>query len=267
MMGRVAREAQIFGINFWIVSAAVAAATIAFSRLAGELLDFYPAIFEVVYPFFAAIVVGEWGKTRSDGNFDLIAAQCESLFPWVLRRYTAAFGGASLFAVLSMTGASIARYELPLGELLAIYFPPAFFLSPCARYWDSCASRNTLPPWLWGCVAGPSFHAKPAKISRTGIYLLVYPVCRRSEQHLAVEQGDRLFGRFAPMERHILGVQKNGLKDTCVNSAHNGYGPPHREVRRPMDWETEKSGMAYSSSDTNSAMRRMPSAMFSREMA
>ena len=45
MMGRVAREAQIFGINFWIVSAAVAAATIAFSRLAGELLDFYPAIF------------------------------------------------------------------------------------------------------------------------------------------------------------------------------------------------------------------------------
>ena len=48
MMGRVAREAQIFGINFWIVSAAVGAATIAFSLLAGELLDFYPAIFEVV---------------------------------------------------------------------------------------------------------------------------------------------------------------------------------------------------------------------------
>ncbi len=69
------------------------------------------------------------------------------------------------------------------------------------------------------------------------------------------------------MERHILGVQKNGLKDTCVNSAHICDGPPHREVRRPMDWETEKSGMAYSSSDTNSAMRRMPSAMFSREMA
>ena len=40
-MGRVAREAQIFGINFWIVSAAVGAATIALSLLAGELLDFY----------------------------------------------------------------------------------------------------------------------------------------------------------------------------------------------------------------------------------
>ena len=143
MMRRVAREAQIFGINFWIVSAAVGAATIAFSLLAGELLDFYPAIFEVVYPFFAAIVVGEWGKTRSDGNFDLIAAQCESLFPWVLRRYTAAFGGASLFAALSMAGASIARYELPLGELLAIYFPPAFFLSSlCALLGLLCRQEH-----------------------------------------------------------------------------------------------------------------------------
>lgn len=36
MMRRVAREAQIFGINFWIVSAAVGAATIAFSLLAGS---------------------------------------------------------------------------------------------------------------------------------------------------------------------------------------------------------------------------------------
>ena len=142
-MGRVAREAQIFGINLWIVSAAVGAATIAVSLLAGDLLDFYPAIFEVVYPFFAAIVVGEWGKTRSDGNFDLIAAQCESLFPWVLRRYTAAFGGASLFAALSMAGASIARYELPPGELLAIYFPPAFFLSSlCALLGLLCRQEH-----------------------------------------------------------------------------------------------------------------------------
>ena len=125
-MRRVAREAQIFGINFWIVSAAVGAATIAFSLLAGELLDFYPAIFEVVYPFFAAIVVGEWGKTRSDGNFDLIAAQCESLFPWVLRRYT-----------------------------------PRSFYHPCARYWDSCASRNTLPPWFVG-LCGWSFFSREA---------------------------------------------------------------------------------------------------------
>ena len=75
------------------------------------------------------------------------------------------------------------------------------------------------------------------------------------------------------MERHILGVQKNGLKDKEWAKGHvrefrpQCDGPPHREVRRPMDWETEKSGMAYSSSDTNSAMRRMPSAMFSREMA
>ena len=70
------------------------------------------------------------------------------------------------------------------------------------------------------------------------------------------------------MGRHILGMQKNGLKDMCVNSARNCDGPPHEKVRRPITiGKRKKSGMAYSNSDTNSAMRRMPSAMFSREMA
>ena len=64
-----------------------------------------------------------------------------------------------------------------------------------------------------------------------------------------------------------MGVQKNGLKDTCVNSARNCDGPPHREVRRPMDWETEKSGMAYSSSDTNSAIRSIPRLILPEEVA
>ncbi|MBS5586153.1 MAG: hypothetical protein KHX36_08035, partial [Clostridiales bacterium] len=44
---------------------------------------------------------------------------------------------------LSMAGASIARYELPLGELLAIYFPPAFFLSSlCALLGLLCRQEH-----------------------------------------------------------------------------------------------------------------------------
>lgn len=143
MIVRIQNEIKVFGINFFIVSAAFAAAWTALSMLAGELLDFYPASFEVIYPFFAAIVVGEWGKTRADDNFDMIAAQSKSLFRWVLFRYIAAFGTSSVFAILSMAGASIVRYEWPMQELIAMYFPPAFLLSSlCALFNIICKQEH-----------------------------------------------------------------------------------------------------------------------------
>ncbi len=129
MRGRVKSEIKIIGINYFILSAAFSAALIALSAVAGELLHFYPVGFEVIFPFFVTIAVGEWGKTRTDSNFDIIAAQCRSLFRWVLLRYAVTFGMSSVFAVFCMVLSSAFRYELPLWELLVIYFPPAFFLS------------------------------------------------------------------------------------------------------------------------------------------
>ena len=70
MKARIESEVKIFGINFFIVSAAFTVAIIVLSIIAGNLLDFYPVSFEVVFPFFVTIVVGEWGKTRADSNFD-----------------------------------------------------------------------------------------------------------------------------------------------------------------------------------------------------
>ena len=40
-----------------------------------------------------------------------------------------AFAISSLFAVFSMAGASVMRYEMPIWELIVLYFPPTFFLS------------------------------------------------------------------------------------------------------------------------------------------
>lgn len=135
MIKRVESEIKIIGINFFIISGALTVALIVLSAIAGELLNFYPFSFEVIFPFFVTIAVGEWGKTRADSNFDIIAAQSGSLFRWVLLRYVITFGISSIFAVFCMVFSSAFRYELPLWELLIIYFPPAFFLSSlCALF-------------------------------------------------------------------------------------------------------------------------------------
>ena len=135
MIRRATSEIKIIGINYFIISAAFTSALIVLSAIAGELLNFYPVSFEVMFPFFVTIAVGEWGKTRADSNFDIIAAQSNSLFHWVLLRYVITFGISSLFSVFCMMFSSAFRYELPLWELLIIYFPPAFFLSSlCALF-------------------------------------------------------------------------------------------------------------------------------------
>lgn len=86
MIRRATSEIKITGINFFIISAAFTSALIVLSAIAGELLHFYPVSFEVMFPFFATIAVGEWGKTRADSNFDIIAAQSSSLFHWEIGR-------------------------------------------------------------------------------------------------------------------------------------------------------------------------------------
>ena len=135
MIRRATSEIKIIGINFFIISVAFTSALIVLSVITGELLNFYPVSFEVMFPFFATIAVGEWGKTRADSNFDMIAAQSNSLFHWVLLRYVITFGISSLFAIFCMMLSSAFRYELPLWELLIIYLPPAFFLSSlCALF-------------------------------------------------------------------------------------------------------------------------------------
>lgn len=51
MKARIESEVKIFGINFFIVSAAFTVAMIVLSIIAGDLLDFYPVSFEVIFPF------------------------------------------------------------------------------------------------------------------------------------------------------------------------------------------------------------------------
>ena len=93
-MRRLLLELKIAGINFPLVTAALSLALVLFAALAGELLDFAPIAFEVVFPLYAAIAVGEWARFRSDTAFEAIAAQ----------------SGPSLHNPLTQTGESVVYY-------------------------------------------------------------------------------------------------------------------------------------------------------------
>lgn len=129
MIREIRNELQIAGSNLFIISASFAGILIVLALLAGELLDLSGIGFEVLFPFFAVIAVGEWGKTRADDNYDVIAAQSKSLFKWMAIRYIAVMGAVSTFAIVGMAAVSFIRNEMPVWELLLTYFPTAFFLS------------------------------------------------------------------------------------------------------------------------------------------
>lgn len=128
-MSGIKNEMKIAGINPILISAAVVAAFAMLARFGGDLLNLSCIGFEVIFPFFAAIAVGEWGKTRADDNFDVIAAQGKSLFSWVLSRFAVVFATVCLFAVLGMVIVFLLRNEMSLGEMALMYLSPALFLA------------------------------------------------------------------------------------------------------------------------------------------
>lgn len=125
-------EIQIIGGNLTLFSVALIAVFAFLAAISGELVNLSCMGFEVVFPFFTAIAVGEWSKTRSDANYDVIAAQGKSLFRWVLMRYLTVWSICSLSALGGMAAVFFIRREMTMGELICIYFPTAFLLSSLA---------------------------------------------------------------------------------------------------------------------------------------
>lgn len=132
LRSKILMEIQIIGVNLPIFSAAITAAFTFFILTGGDLVDLSCVGYEVVFPFFTAIAVGEWGKTRSDANYDVIAAQGKSLFCWVLIRYLAIWSICGSSALCGMGAVSFIRKEMAVGKLICLYFPTAFLLSSLA---------------------------------------------------------------------------------------------------------------------------------------
>lgn len=151
-MRRLLLELKIAGANFPLVTAAFSLALVLFAALAGELLDFAPIAFEVVFPLYAAIAVGEWGRTRCDPAFEAIAAQSSALFPWAICRFTVLFATVSLFALTTMLAASSVRPGLALGEMLLLYLPTAFFFASLAALVGRLSRQEHLPTLVCGLL-------------------------------------------------------------------------------------------------------------------
>ena len=151
-MRRLLLELKIAGINFPLVTAALSLALVLFAALAGELLDFVPIAFEVVFPLYAAIAVGEWARFRSDAAFEAIAAQSPARFPWMLCRFFAVFATVSLFALATMLAAAWVRPGLALEEMLLLYLPTAFFFASVAALVGGLSSQEHLPTLVCGLL-------------------------------------------------------------------------------------------------------------------
>lgn len=151
-MKRVLFELKIMGINaIWIFTSLVIVFVL-IAYLGGELLNLSYIGFEVIFPFMVAIAVGEWGKTKADVNFDVIVAQSKSLFRWVVLRFATVFVTGTLFAFIGMIVVYIIRNEMPVWELLLLYFPPAFLLSSVCALCGICFSGEHIATLIGGML-------------------------------------------------------------------------------------------------------------------
>lgn len=149
MKDRILYEWKMAGGGFFLMSAALSALLAAASAASGGLPELAAAGFEVVFPFYTAVAVGEWGKTRADGCFDVIAAQGRSLFRWAAARWASLFGAASAFAVLAM--GFLGDGSL-FGEMALLYFPTAFFFSSLCALTGFVFRREHAAPLACGLL-------------------------------------------------------------------------------------------------------------------
>lgn len=145
-------ETKIMGSNpFWI-SALLTAAFLIVCATGGDNVNWGYLGFEVVFPFYMAVAVGEWCRIRADQIFDVISAQGKSLFLWIVRRYFILFGAVMVFTVIGMLGTVIITKTASIGELLMTFLPTAFFLSSVCIFLSVLSSIPHIPTMAVGVI-------------------------------------------------------------------------------------------------------------------
>ena len=145
-------EAKIMGINpFWI-SALLTAAFLIVCATGGDNVNWGYLGFEILFPFYMAVAVGEWCRIRADQIFDVISAQGKSLFLWIVRRFLILFVTVTVFAVIGMLGIVIITKAASIGELLLTFLPTAFFLSSVCIFLSVLSSIPHIPTMAVGVI-------------------------------------------------------------------------------------------------------------------
>lgn len=145
-------ESKIIGINpFWI-SALLTATFLIVCATGGRNVNWGYLGFEVIFPFYMAIAIGEWCKTRSDQMFDVISAQGKSLFVWVIRRFVLIFVVITVFAVVGMVGILVITQTATIGDLMLTFIPTAFFLSSVCVFLSMLSGVPHIPTMAVGVI-------------------------------------------------------------------------------------------------------------------
>ena len=145
-------ETKIMGINpFWI-SALLTTAFLIVCATGGDNVNWGYLGFEVLFPFYMAVAVGEWCRIRADQIFDVISAQGKSLFLWMVRRFLVLFVTVTVFAVIGILGTVIITKTASIGELLMTFLPTAFFLSSACIFLSVLSSIPHIPTMAVGVI-------------------------------------------------------------------------------------------------------------------
>lgn len=145
-------ESKIIGINPFGISALLTATFLIVCATGGRNVNWGYLGFEVIFPFYMAIAIGEWCKTRSDQMFDVISAQGKSLFAWIVRRFVLIFGAITVFAVVGMVGISIITQTATIGDLMLTFIPTAFFLSSVCVFLSMLSDVPHIPTMAVGVI-------------------------------------------------------------------------------------------------------------------
>ena len=122
-------EIKILGINPLWISALLVGTFLIVCGTGGSNISWGYLGSGVIFPFYTAVVIGEWCKTRTDPMFEVISAQSKSLFWWIVRRFALLFGTVLIFAFGGMAGISIIKGENSIPDLFPTFLITAFFLS------------------------------------------------------------------------------------------------------------------------------------------
>lgn len=145
-------EWKIIGINPVWISALLTGAFLIICGTGGENLHWGYLGFEMLFPYYMAVVIGEWCKIRTDPMFDVISAQGKSLFQWILRRFTLLFCLVSIFAVAGMIGVVLLKPGMSVADLFLTFLSTAFFLSSISIFVSVLANVPHIPTMITGVI-------------------------------------------------------------------------------------------------------------------
>lgn len=145
-------EIKILGINPLWISALLVSVFLVVCGTGGSNINWGTLGSEVIFPFYAAVVVGEWCKTRTDPMFETISAQGKSLLCWIVRRFVLLFGTACIFAAVGIAGVTIIKGENSIPNQLFTFLPVAFLLSSISVFLSLLAAGSHISAMAVGVL-------------------------------------------------------------------------------------------------------------------